>query len=99
MNEEQSARMSAVLGATGVVLGNIQGHGDLEIRGRVQGDIVLDGRVLVAASGLVLGRLTSPSAAPFAETSLPRTAWKSVAAGRSKAMCLRPALVSRRARE
>jgi len=54
---EERARMSSVLGATGLVLGNVQGQGDFEVRGRVQGDIVLDGRVLVAGGGLVLGTI------------------------------------------
>jgi cytoskeletal protein CcmA (bactofilin family) len=54
---DERPRMSSVLGVTGIVLGNVQGHGDFEVRGRVQGDIVLDGRVLVAAGGLVLGTI------------------------------------------
>jgi len=54
---EERARMSSVLGATGLVLGNVQGQGDFEVRGRVQGDIVLDGRVLVSGGGLVLGTI------------------------------------------
>jgi len=49
--------MSSVLGATGLVLGNVQGQGDFEVRGRVQGDIVLAGRVLVSAGGVVLGTI------------------------------------------
>jgi len=58
---EERARMSSVLGATGLVLGNVQGQGDFEVRGRVQGDIVLDGRVLVAIGGLVLGTIEAVS--------------------------------------
>jgi cytoskeletal protein CcmA (bactofilin family) len=54
---EERARMSSVLGATGLVLGNVQGQGDFEVRGRVQGDIVLNGRVLVSAGGMVLGTI------------------------------------------
>lgn len=54
---EERARMSSVLGATGLVLGNVQGQGDFEVRGRVQGDIVLSGRVLVSAGGMVLGTI------------------------------------------
>ncbi len=49
------ARMSSVLGATGLVLGNVRGQGDLEIRGRVQGDVHLEGHCAVAEPGLVLG--------------------------------------------
>src|SRR5687768_15851930 len=54
---EERGRMSSVLGVTGLVLGNVQGEGDFEVRGRVQGDVVLTGRVLVAQGGLVLGTI------------------------------------------
>lgn len=55
MSEERSARMSSVVGEAGTVLGNVNGSGDLEVRGRVQGAIYLDGRVLVTESGVVQG--------------------------------------------
>ena len=57
MTDERSPRMSSVLGETGIVIGNVDGNGDLEIRGRVQGSITLSGRVFVAESGVVLGNV------------------------------------------
>lgn len=52
---ERKPKMSSVLGASGVVLGDISGEGDLEIRGKVQGKVELAGRVLVTSTGTVLG--------------------------------------------
>ncbi|MCH2110385.1 MAG: polymer-forming cytoskeletal protein [Polyangiaceae bacterium] len=49
--------MSSVLGATAVVIGNIRGEGDLEIRGKVQGDVHTRGRILIADQGQVLGSI------------------------------------------
>jgi cytoskeletal protein CcmA (bactofilin family) len=49
--------MSSVLGETGLVLGNVGGNGDLEVRGRVQGDVILQGRCAVGDGGTVLGRI------------------------------------------
>jgi len=57
MSDERGARMSSVLGSTAIVLGNVSGQGDLEIRGRVQGNVTLDGRVAVATGGIVLGAI------------------------------------------
>lgn len=57
MADERNPRMSSVLGETGVVIGNLEGIGDFEIRGRVQGMIQIEGRVLVAESGVVLGSI------------------------------------------
>lgn len=57
MAEERTARMSSVLGETSVVVGNVHGTGDLEIRGRVQGSVALSGRVLIAETGVVLGNV------------------------------------------
>ncbi len=54
---QENARLSSVLGESAVVIGNVSGHGDLEIRGKVQGDVVLEGRAFVAAGGIVLGRV------------------------------------------
>lgn len=53
----ESPRLSSVLGEAAVVIGNVSGHGDLEIRGKVQGDVLLEGRAFVAQGGLVLGRV------------------------------------------
>jgi cytoskeletal protein CcmA (bactofilin family) len=47
--------MSSVLGETGVIVGNVDGTGDFEVRGRVQGTIHVKGRVLVSETGVVLG--------------------------------------------
>ena len=55
MIEQRSSRLASVLGATSVVVGNISGTGDLEIRGKVQGNIHVTGRILVSASGVILG--------------------------------------------
>ncbi len=57
MSDERGARMSSVLGSTAIVLGNVSGQGDLEIRGHVQGNVTLDGRVAVATGGIVLGAI------------------------------------------
>jgi cytoskeletal protein CcmA (bactofilin family) len=55
MSTKTASTMSSVLGPSAVVLGNIRGTGDLEIRGRVQGSVEIAGRILVAESGVVLG--------------------------------------------
>ncbi len=55
MTGEKTARMSSVLGPSAVVIGNVQGSGDFEVRGRVQGSIALSGRVHIADGGVVLG--------------------------------------------
>jgi len=55
MTDQHIPKMSSVLGETAVVIGNVTGVGDLEIRGRVQGSVSLTGRVLVAESGTVQG--------------------------------------------
>lgn len=57
MSDERNARLSSVLGAAAVVIGNVNGQGDIEVRGRVQGNVVLEGRVLVARGGIVLGSI------------------------------------------
>lgn len=55
MTNEKGARLASILGQTAVVLGNVRGQGDLEIRGRVQGNITVAGRITVGHDGLVLG--------------------------------------------
>ncbi len=52
---ETGTSMSSVLGPTAVVIGNVRGTGDFEVRGKVQGSIEITGRVLVADGGVVLG--------------------------------------------
>lgn len=55
MSGDSTTRMSSVLGPTAVVIGNVKGAGDLEIRGRVQGSVAVVGRISIADSGVVLG--------------------------------------------
>ena len=55
MGGEAHPKMSSVLGPSAVVLGNVRGTGDLEIRGKVQGSIEVEGRIFVAEGGVVLG--------------------------------------------
>lgn len=50
------ARMS-IIGPTSIVIGDVSGRGDLEIVGRVQGDVAVDGSVTVAPDGVVLGSI------------------------------------------
>ena len=50
------ARVS-IIGPTSIVIGDVTGRGDLEIIGRVQGDVVLEGTVTVAPDGVVLGSI------------------------------------------
>lgn len=57
MSDERSAHMSSVLAADAVVLGNVRGDGDLEVRGKVQGNVILNGRVAVSRGGAVLGKI------------------------------------------
>ena len=52
-----SSRMASVVGGSAVVIGNIHGSGDLEVRGRIQGSIEITGRVLISETGLVLGSI------------------------------------------
>ena len=46
---------TSIIGQATTVIGNISGGGDLEILGRVQGDIDLDGALRVLAGMTVLG--------------------------------------------
>lgn len=57
MNDERGARMSSVLGSSAVVVGNVNGQGDLEVRGRIQGNVVIQGRISVAHGAIVLGSI------------------------------------------
>lgn len=67
MAEQHTPKMSSVLGETAVIIGNVTGTGDLEIRGRVQGSVSLAGRVLVAESGTVLGGIEATDIAVAGE--------------------------------
>lgn len=57
MSEERKSHMTSVLGETAIVIGNVTGQGDLEVRGRVQGSVELIGRLLIAETGVVLGNI------------------------------------------
>lgn len=48
---------TSIIGPGSVVIGDIAGGGDLEIAGRVQGDVEVDGAVHVDTSGVVLGSI------------------------------------------
>ena len=47
------ARESTIIGRGTVVRARLTGSGDLEVQGRVEGEIATDGEVVVAAEGLV----------------------------------------------
>ncbi len=57
MSSESKSKMSSVLGPTAVIIGNVRGNGDLEVRGKLQGSIEVTGRILVAEAGVVLGSI------------------------------------------
>lgn len=48
---------TSIIGPTSVVIGNLSGRGDLEIAGRVQGDVDVLGLVHVREEGTVLGSI------------------------------------------
>lgn len=48
---------TSIIGKATCVIGDISGAGDLEIDGRVQGDVTLDGVLRVLANGTVLGSI------------------------------------------
>ncbi len=48
-----------VIGRTSFIRGRVSGTGDLEIAGRVEGDIACSGSVLVEAGGLVAANITA----------------------------------------
>ncbi len=51
-----------VIGARTIVRGRITGATDVSVRGRVEGDVVLDGRLEVADGGVILGDVDAPHA-------------------------------------
>ncbi len=57
MSPDTSKRIPSILGASSLVVGNINGDGDLEIRGKVQGDIRTTGLIRVSSTGIVIGQL------------------------------------------
>jgi cytoskeletal protein CcmA (bactofilin family) len=54
------ATTSTVIGQSTFVHGRVSGTGDLEIAGRVEGDVACSGEVTVEASGLVAANITAP---------------------------------------
>jgi cytoskeletal protein CcmA (bactofilin family) len=52
------ASTTSVIDASAVVRGNVHGEGSLEIHGRVEGDVNVDGDIAIAESGVVRGNLT-----------------------------------------
>lgn len=53
------ARESTVIGRGTVVHARISGEGDLDVQGRVEGEVSIDGEVIVAADGLVGANITA----------------------------------------
>lgn len=53
------ARESTVIGRGTVVRARISGEGDLDVQGRVEGEVSTDGEVIVAADGLVGANITA----------------------------------------
>jgi cytoskeletal protein CcmA (bactofilin family) len=49
---------ASVIGRETVVRGNVRGDGSLEIHGRVEGDVTVDGDVVVSEEGSVRGNVT-----------------------------------------
>ena len=52
-------KAASTIGAKTVVIGSVHGDGDLELYGRVEGDITVEGNVLIAATAEVKGTVTA----------------------------------------
>src|SRR5688572_4605174 len=52
-------KTASTIGAKTVVTGGVHGDGDLEVYGRVEGDITVEGNVLIAATAQVKGSVTA----------------------------------------
>lgn len=52
-------KTASTIGAKTVVTGSVHGDGDLEVYGRVDGDITVEGSVLIAATAQVKGAVTA----------------------------------------
>lgn len=52
-------KTASTIGAKTVVTGSVHGDGDLEVYGRVEGDITVEGNVLIAATAEVKGAITA----------------------------------------
>lgn len=53
------ADATTVIGRTSFVRGRISGNGDLEISGRVEGDVTVSGEVTIEATGLVAANVSA----------------------------------------
>jgi len=52
-------KAASTIGAKTVVTGSVHGDGDLEVYGRVEGDITVEGNVLIASTAQVKGAVTA----------------------------------------
>jgi len=52
-------KAASTIGAKTVVTGSVHGDGDLEVYGRVEGDITVEGNVLIASTAEVKGAVTA----------------------------------------
>jgi cytoskeletal protein CcmA (bactofilin family) len=55
----KSPMKTSTIGPKTVVIGNVHGDGDLELHGRVEGDITVEGNVLVASGAEVKGSVSA----------------------------------------
>lgn len=61
VSSERSNTETSVLGAGVVIIGNLGGQGALEVQGRVQGNLRLDGPLTIGRGGTVIGNITAHS--------------------------------------
>lgn len=59
MADERHGKFASILGVQALIIGNVEGQGDLEVRGKIQGEVRLDGRLLIAKGGVVLGNVSA----------------------------------------
>lgn len=55
--EDRAMHTLSVLGSAALIQGHVSGSGDLEIRGKIQGHVTVQGRVSVTAEGSVVGNI------------------------------------------
>lgn len=51
--------VESIIGRGTVVRGNVRGEGDLDIQGRVEGDVIVEGDVTLGAEAVVRGQVTA----------------------------------------
>lgn len=61
MTSEAKNGSTSILDSEVVVIGNISGQGDVELRGRLQGNLRLEGRLVVARGATVVGNVDASS--------------------------------------